>query len=94
MRGIRSATFAALFVLMAAVLTSVDISGAEAVRIGKEELQRRLGDAKTVVIDVRSARDWHESDRKISGAVRESPDDVSAWEKRYPKETPLVLYCD
>ncbi len=94
MRSIRFAAFGALFLLMATVLSSMDSAGAEAVRITKEELKRRLGDARTVIIDVRGGGDWRESDRKISGAVREEPDNVNAWEARYPKGTPLVLYCD
>ena len=94
MSRIRFAAFGALFLLMATVLSSMDSSGGEAVRITKEELKRRMDDATTVIIDVRGGRDWRESDRKISRAVREEPDNVSAWESRYPKATPLVLYCD
>lgn len=87
------AAFGALFLLMATMLSSMDLLGAEVVRITKEELKRRLGDPETVIVDVRSEGDWKESDRKISGAVREEPGEVSAWEERYPKNKPLVLYC-
>jgi rhodanese-related sulfurtransferase len=92
----RKKTFAllgALFLLMATMLSSMDSLATEPPRITKEELKKRLGDPKVVIVDVRAGRDWSKSDRKISGAVREEPGDAGAWATRYPKDKLIVLYC-
>jgi rhodanese-related sulfurtransferase len=65
----------------------------EPLRITKEELRQRLDNGKVVVVDVRTGGSWVNSDRKIAGAVREDPEDVNSWAKRYAKGNPLVLYC-
>jgi rhodanese-related sulfurtransferase len=65
----------------------------EAPRISKEELKGRLGSSGLAVIDVRVAKDWEGSDRKIAEAVREDPAAPEMWEEKYPKGTTLVLYC-
>ena len=89
----RNAAFGALIVLLASVLVSPVVSAADAVRITKEELKQRQGNPELVIVDVRSGGDWKGSDRKIAGAVREEPNDVGGWEKRYAKDKPIVLYC-
>ncbi len=83
----------ALFLLMAAMLSSMDSLATEPPRITKEELKQSLGDPKVVIVDVRAGGDWKGSDRKISGAVREEPNDAVAWAARYPKDKLIVLYC-
>ncbi len=92
----RKRTFAALgalFLLMATLLSSMDSLATEPPRITKEELKQRLGDPKVVIVDVRAGRDWSQSDRKISGAVREGPNDADSWATRYPMDKLIVLYC-
>jgi rhodanese-related sulfurtransferase len=93
----RKKTFAALgtlFLLMATMLSSMDSLATEPPpRITKEELKQHLGDPKVVIVDVRAGRDWSKSDRKISGAVREEPNDAGTWATRYPKDNLIVLYC-
>ena len=89
----RTIALGALFLLMAAMLPSIDSLAEEPRRITKAELRQRLGDAQVVIVDVRAGRDWSRSDRKISGAVREEPGDAGEWEKRYPKDRDIVLYC-
>jgi rhodanese-related sulfurtransferase len=89
----RNAAFGALIVLLASILVSPDVSAADPLRITKEELKQRLGNPEIVIVDVRSGRDWTGSERKIAGAVREEPNDVGGWEKRYPKNKPMILYC-
>ena len=93
MKKRRNAAFGALFLLLASVLVSPDVSAAEPLRITKEELKQRLGNPEIVIVDVRSGSDWKGSERKIAGAVREEPNDVGGWEKRYAKDKPMVLYC-
>jgi predicted sulfurtransferase len=66
---------------------------ADAPRMAKEELKRRLGDKDIVVIDVRTKDDWEMSGSKIKGAVREDPQDTASWAAKYAKEKTIVLYC-
>ena len=94
MKKRRSATFGALIVLLASVLVSPGVSAAEPLRITKEELKQQLGKPDIVIVDVRSGGGWKGSERKIAGAVREEPNDVGGWEKRYAKDKHIVLYCD
>ena len=89
----RIAAFGALFLLLASVLVSPDVSAADPLRITKEELKQRLGNPEIAIVDVRSGSDWTGSERKIAGAVREEPNDAGGWEKRYAKDKPLILYC-
>jgi rhodanese-related sulfurtransferase len=93
MKKRRNAAYGAMFLLLASVLVSRDVSAAEPPRITKEELKQRLGNPEIVIVDVRSGRDWTGSERKIAGAVREEPNDVGGWEKRYSKNKPMILYC-
>lgn len=93
MKTRRYAAFGALFLLLASVLFSSDVSAAGPLRITKEELKQRLANPEIVIVDVRSGSDWKGSERKIAGAVREEPNDVGGWEKRYTKNKPMILYC-
>jgi hypothetical protein len=63
-------------------------------RMTNEELKAKLGDPMIAIIDVRYTPNWKKSDRKISGAVREDPVELSSWIDRYPRDLMLVLYCD
>jgi len=89
----RYTAFGALIVLLSSVLASQYVSAAGPPRITKEELKQRLGNPEIVIVDVRSGGDWTGSERKIAGAVREVPNDVGGWEKRYAKDKPMILYC-
>jgi rhodanese-related sulfurtransferase len=62
-------------------------------RITKDELKVMLGNPDLVIIDVRTQRDWTESDSKIEGALREDPEAVESWAKKYPQGKTIVLYC-
>jgi len=62
-------------------------------RMTKEELRAKLGDPDLVVVDVRTEASWKDSASKIKGAVREDPNDVQTWLKKYPKDKTLVFYC-
>ncbi len=65
----------------------------DAPRITKEELKAKFGNPDLVVIDVRYGPDWTGSDLKIKGAVREDPQALDSWAKKYPKDKTLVFYC-
>ena len=62
-------------------------------RIGQEYLLRILDDPALTVLDARIVKDWRKSDRKIKGAVRVDPHDVSSWIENYPKDGKIVVYC-
>jgi hypothetical protein len=65
----------------------------EAPGIDKETLKSWLADPMVVIIDVRSAKDWQGSGKKIKGAVREDPKDVLTWAASLPKDKKIILYC-
>lgn len=69
------------------------VSGSDVPRISKEDLRGQLGDSQIVVIDVRTKKDWDKSGYKVTGAMRENPDDVESWSRKYPKDKTIVLYC-
>ena len=62
-------------------------------RMSKEDLEVRLDDAGVVILDVRVAKDWKESEFKIKGAIREDPKEVLTWSQEYSKDKTIVLYC-
>jgi len=61
-------------------------------RITKEELKSMLGNPDVVILDVRGAKQWKASEKKIKGAVWEDPGDMESWTDKYPKDKTLVLY--
>ncbi len=69
------------------------ILSAEAPRITKDELKALLGKPDVILLDVRTEKDWKNSDMKIQGAIRENPEQIKSWSKKYSKEQIIVLYC-
>jgi predicted sulfurtransferase len=69
------------------------ILSADAPRITKEELKALLGKPDVILLDVRTSNDWKNSDLKIQGAIREDPEQIKSWAKKYSKEKIIVLYC-
>ena len=65
----------------------------DAPRMDKDELKALLDNPGVIILDVRTSTDWKQSDQKIKGAVRPDTGDVDTWEKVYPKDKTLVLYC-
>ncbi len=62
-------------------------------RITVEQVKQLLGRPDTVIIDVRTHRNWWRSSKKIPTAVREDPARVVRWLEKYPKEQTLIFYC-
>jgi len=56
-------------------------------------LRKVLGNPDVIVVDVRQQKGWNDSDLKIKGAIRENPDHIKEWMKRYPRNKTLVFYC-
>ena len=68
--------------------------GAEDVpRISTEQLKDLLGSPDLVLLDVRTKKDWGKSDKKIIGAARVDPSNVSSWAGDYTKDKNIILYC-
>ena len=61
-------------------------------KITKEELKGILGTPDIIVIDVRTSKNWQDSDLKIKTATRGNPDKFSSWADQFPKDKTLVLY--
>ncbi len=68
------------------------VLASEIQRISKEELKSMLGKPEVVVIDVRTLLNRKMRLKQIKGAVREDPDAVKSWAKKYSKEKTIVLY--
>ena len=62
-------------------------------RITVHQVKDRLGLPGTVVVDVRTHRNWWRSSKKIPTAVREDPSRVDQWMKKYSKDQTLIFYC-
>jgi rhodanese-related sulfurtransferase len=85
-------TLGLAFILLIAF--TMPVYGAEDVpRISTEQLKDILGNPDLILLDVRTEKDWGESDRKIVGAVRVDPDDVSSWAGDYTEDQKIILYC-
>ena len=89
----KSLFIAALLIFFMVELFPAIAKSADAPRMTKEELKAMLDSPNLILIDVRTQRDWKESDLKIKGAVREDPGAVESWVNKYPKDKTLVFYC-
>ena len=65
----------------------------EIARITVHQVKKLLGRPDTVIIDVRTHRNWWRSSKKIPTAVREDPAKVDQWREKYPKDQTLIFYC-
>jgi hypothetical protein len=80
--------------LVTGCATGPKVSGpGDVPRMTKEDLKDRLKGKETVVLDVRSGKDWDAAETKIPGAVREDPKNFADWAPRYAKDKTTVLYC-
>lgn len=62
-------------------------------RIEPSQLAPLIKKQDVSIIDIRLARNWEESSKKIEGARREVADEFPAWESKYAKDKTVVLYC-
>jgi hypothetical protein len=83
-----------LFMGCAHTPTSEPTSEIKVPRVTKEEVKSMIGNPDLIILDVRAAQDWKDSEWKIQGAVREDRrGEASTWMDKYPKDKTLVLYC-
>jgi hypothetical protein len=73
----------------------IGVSGAakDPDRISVAQLKDMLGRHDVIIVDVRDPISWDKSDSKIRGAVRENPEELTAWVNKYPKDKTIVFYC-
>jgi hypothetical protein len=81
--------------LLLSVIPVIGVSGAEKDpdRITVAQLKEMLGRHDVTLVDVRDPISWDKSDSKIRGAVRENPEQLTAWANKYPKDKTLIFYC-
>ena len=44
-------------------------------------------------LDTRNDKAWHESDRKLPGAMHLAVDEVEFWSHKLPRDKLIVTYC-
>ena len=93
MDRVKGLAWAALFIFSLAMLFPGAAQAEIAPLMGIKELKDRLGDGKTIIIDVRRQGDFEAGQTKIKGAVREDWAKPSKWASKYDKEANLVFYC-
>ena len=85
--------FFAVLAASAAWFGVVSVQSAAVPRISVEKARELLGSPDVIIIDVRTAKTWWRSSKKILTAVREEPGAVEKWASTYPKDKTLILYC-
>ena len=90
-------TLLSIFLFAAFLFAGCSLSNIEKTsnfqKISKEKLRALLDNPETIIIDVRIAKSWKKSDRKIRGAVHEDPfKRENSWAGKYPKDKNIVLY--
>ena len=86
------ACFALLMLFSQAVVLRAGDTG-EIPRISAHQVKELLGRPDTVIVDVRTDRNWWRSSKKIPTAVREDPSRVDQWIEKYVKDQTLIFYC-
>jgi len=67
--------------------------GQDTPRLDKDILKGWLSDPQVLILDVRQATSWNDSDKKIKSAVRQDPNEIKTWAATLPKDKKIVLYC-
>ena len=65
----------------------------EIAKISVHRLRDLLDRPDTVVLDVRTYRNWWRSSKKIPTAVRVDPTRVDQWRGKYGRDHTLIFYC-
>jgi hypothetical protein len=60
--------------------------------LDQETVKSWLSDPQVLILDVRAAKDWQVSAKKIKGAVRQDPNEVKNWAANLPKDKKIILY--
>jgi len=91
----RTAVYAGMLIMamMGMLFASAGWANDVAPRITREEVKELLGNPNILILDARTGSSWSGSDRKIKGAVRVDPHDISSWIKRVPRDKKIIVYC-
>ena len=65
----------------------------EVPRVTKDELKAMLASPDLLLLDVRTHKDWNDSEFKIQGAERKDPAEFDRWKDQLPTDKTLVMYC-
>ena len=83
----------ALFMILSQAIVLLAGDTGEVSRLTAHQVKKLLGRPDTVVIDVRTYRNWWRSSKKIPTAIREDPSTVDQWIEKYVKDQTLIFYC-
>ncbi len=86
-------SFMALAISLMLAFTCSCGSGEKPPLLDRETIKSWLSNPEVIILDVRAPKDWNPSDKKIKGAVRQDPDEVTIWAANLPKDKKIVLYC-
>ena len=82
-----------LFIIISIIIATGSSIAAEKDLIEPETLKAKLDQPDLVILDARIVSYWKRSDRKIKGALRVDPHDVSSWANKFSKDSHVVVYC-
>jgi rhodanese-related sulfurtransferase len=82
-----------LVVVFSLIIPVTGYASDDVPRISTEDLKDMLDDPGIAILDTRIVKDWRKTDKKIRGAVRVDPHDVSSWASNYTKDQRIVVYC-
>jgi len=82
-----------IMIMIGMPLSTYVRAAVDAPRISKEDVKALLGDPGVIILDARTGSSWYNSDKKIKGAVRVDPDEVSSWAGSIPKDKKIIVYC-
>ena len=60
-------------------------SGEKPPLLDRETIKSWLSNPEVIILDVRAPKDWNPSDKKIKGAVRQDPDEVTTRASTCPR---------
>ena len=83
----------ALFMILSQAIVLLAGDTGEVPKLTAHQVKKLLGRPDTVVIDVRTYRNWWRSSKKIPTAIREDPSTVDQWIEKYVKDQTLIFYC-
>ena len=82
-----------MFAITSIVIAAGSSGAVEKALIEPEKLKAKLDQPDLVILDARIVSYWKRSDRKIQGALRIDPHDVSSWANNFSKDSHVVVYC-
>lgn len=86
-------TYFVFFLIIGQAAVPVANDTGDVSRISVDQVKARLGSPDTVIIDVRTHRNWWRSSKKIPTAVREDPSKVDQWLQKFARNQTLIFYC-